>query len=298
MGQPMASSAEEYLLKNPIDPNVTVHEYAHSIQNLCFSPEDHSRWNTFYEAARQADAYPGAYAMLDTYEFFAVLSTIYLGATHELGDRADVRSDLSADFPGLWSFLEDIYGVVTAIPDTDPRYARYRTEDGDLFPWRIHLGWTYEDDRLGYSINVPAGWRELPDEGESGARSDFAIFFSHPGGGYLGIRARPLPNRYSLRPFAEGTRDGWVDWNSKNSLMFEIDSFEERQNGDRESWFMAYCIHSSAGKCPEDVMALFTLSSQYDEKPNVFTLIGGICRDYHGYDALRQQVLEMLASFR
>ena len=295
--QPMASSAEEYLLRTPIDPRVTAHEYAHSIQNLCFSPEDHSKWNAFYETARQVNAFPGAYAMLDIYEFFAVLSTAYLDASLELGNRDSMRSDLSADLPGVWNFLEEIYGVITPIPDSDPRYARYRTEEGDLSPWRIHIGWTYKDEELGYSIKVPRGWRENPYEGQSDATAEFAAFFSHTAGGYLGIRAGPLPNRDSLGPFAKGTRDGWLDWNSKNSLAFKIQSFEERRNGSRESWFMTFLIQPSAEKCPEDAMALFTLSSQYDEKPKVFTLIGGICQNSYGYDSLRRDLLEMLISF-
>ena len=296
-GQPNASSSEEYLLRSPIDPINSAHEYAHSVQNICFTSEDEAKWSAFYDAARQVNAFPDAYAMLTIYEFWAVLSTVYLDASYELGHRAEVRSLLETDLPGIWNFLKAVYGVITPTPDSNPRYPRYRTAHGDMLPWWIHTRGTYEDDELGYSIDVPPGWRGISDP-DSLARSHSAMFFSHPGSAYLLVRASPLPNRDSLRSFAERIRDGWAEHGAKNSLMFEIDSFEERRNQGSETWFMAYSGQANAENCPEDVVVLFTLSSQYDEKQYAFTLMGGVCQNAYGYEARRQDLLDMFASFR
>ena len=44
-------------------------------------------------------------------------------------------------------------------------------------------------------------------------------------------------------------------------------------------------------------MVLFTLSSQFGDKPYVFTLIGAVCQNTNGYGARRQESLDMFASF-
>ena len=117
--QPDASTDETHLLWTPPNPEVTAHEYAHSIQNICFTTEDHANWDALYDVARRANPFPptfaGKYAMLDKDEFWAVLSNVYLGADHVLdpGNRAKIRSVLESDVPGVWNFLEEIYGVVT-----------------------------------------------------------------------------------------------------------------------------------------------------------------------------------------
>ena len=54
-GLPVSSTAEEQVLGNlgpehPYQPYrglVTVHEFAHGIQNLCFTAEDHEEWDGF-----------------------------------------------------------------------------------------------------------------------------------------------------------------------------------------------------------------------------------------------------------
>ena len=288
-----AATDETHLIRVPITPAVTVHEYAHSIQNFCFTPEDDAKWNAYYAAAKQANAYPGAYAMLDHYEFWAVLSTVYLDASNELGDPAEVRAGLERDFRAVWNFLKTIYGVITATPDSDTRYIRYRSVNGDLFPWRTYVGGTYVDDALGYSVDVPPGWNDIP---ERKAHPDFAMFFVGPQSGYLDISARPLPNRDSLKSFAEGVRDGWLE---RDPWMLGIDSFEQRREEGRESWFMTFRRQTPSKSCPvEDGVALIALSSQYDDKPYVFTLVGGVCRNSSAQDMRRQDLLDMFASFR
>ena len=298
-----AATDETHLLWMPPDPEVTAHEYAHSIQNFCFTPEDDAKWDALYDAARQADSLPknfaGWYAMLNRHEFWAVLSNVYLGADRVLdpGNRAKVRALLETEVPGIWDFLEEIYGViVTPTPEPGLVYVHYGIEGGETFPWRTYVGGTYEDDELGYSIDVPPGWVEIPHERR---HPSFAASFRHAQGGGLQVSAVPLRSRGSLRSFAEGTRDGWLEGHSKNSQMFEIDSFEERRDEGRESWIMTFRRQAHPVHCPvEDAMMLFTLSSQYEDKPYVFTLRSGVCQNSNLYDFQRQDLLDMFDSFR
>ena len=91
---------------------VAVHEFAHGIQNLCFTQEDHEQWNGFYEESVQAELYPGSHMMADVMEFFAVLTTGYFEVTDELGEDSD-RDELKERFPMWLQALDEIYGGST-----------------------------------------------------------------------------------------------------------------------------------------------------------------------------------------
>ena len=118
-GQPVSATSEEQLLGLPTDqyphnrfPHIgfiTVHEFAHGIQNLCFTQNDWEQWEKFYDAAKQAGIFPGTHMMHDVYEFFAVLSTAYFEVTDEIG-RGAGRSTVESDFPEVFESLEEIYG--------------------------------------------------------------------------------------------------------------------------------------------------------------------------------------------
>ena len=116
-GQPVSSAAEEQLLGNlgpehpyyPFRGLVAVHEFAHGIQSLCFTQEDHEQWNGFYEEAVQEDLYPGSHMMTDVNEYFAVFSTGYFEVTDELGQDT-TREDLGDRFPMVFQALAEIYG--------------------------------------------------------------------------------------------------------------------------------------------------------------------------------------------
>ena len=111
--QPVSSTSEESLIgdESQLDLNVTVHEFAHGIQNLCLTPEDDEKWEAFYADALEANVYPGTHMMHDVYEFFAVLSSAYFGVTDEVGDRNSSRELIRNDFPDVFASLEDIYGT-------------------------------------------------------------------------------------------------------------------------------------------------------------------------------------------
>ncbi len=111
-GQPVSATSEESLIgtEHERDLNITVHEFAHAIQNLCFTPADAEKWGRFYGEALGAGLYPGTHAMHDVFEFFAVFSSSYFGVTDELGNRETSRDMIRDEFPEIFESLEEIYG--------------------------------------------------------------------------------------------------------------------------------------------------------------------------------------------
>ncbi len=118
-GQPVSATSEESLIgdQSQLNLNITVHEFAHGIQNLCLTAEDDEEWARFYEAALKANVYPGTHMMHDVFEFFAVLSSAYFGVTDEVGPRATSRELIRNDFPDVFASLEDIYGAPQPFPE-------------------------------------------------------------------------------------------------------------------------------------------------------------------------------------
>ena len=119
-GQPVSSAGEEQILGNwgsqhpwyPYRGLVAAHEYAHAVQNLCFTQDDHKQWNEFYEQALEADLYPGSHMMTIVDEFFAAFSTAYFEVTDQLG-RDPNREELRERFPKIILALDGIYGGST-----------------------------------------------------------------------------------------------------------------------------------------------------------------------------------------
>ena len=119
-GQPVSSAGEEQLLgtwgpEHPFYPYrglVAVHEYAHGIQNLCFTSTDRIKWDALYREAKEADVFPDSHMMYNHEEFFAVLTTVYFGVTRELGDGLSRESikDIVPRGVEVLDFLDDIYG--------------------------------------------------------------------------------------------------------------------------------------------------------------------------------------------
>ena len=117
---PVSSAGEEQLLgqfgpQHPYYPYrgwVAVHEFAHGIQNICFTAADDIRWREFYVAALNANLYPGTHMMADVKEFFAAFSTGYFEVTYELGPDS-TRDSLKTRFPSVFGSLDAIYGGAT-----------------------------------------------------------------------------------------------------------------------------------------------------------------------------------------
>ena len=119
-GQPVSSTAEEQVLgnrdsKHPYFPYrglVTVHEFAHGIQNLCFKEDDHEEWDGFYREAVREGLYPETHMMSNVMEFFAVFTTGYFEVTDEL-EPVSSRDALKKRFPQIYEALDEIYGGAT-----------------------------------------------------------------------------------------------------------------------------------------------------------------------------------------
>ena len=129
-GQPVSSTAEEQVLGNrdskhpyfPYQGLVTVHEFAHGIQNLCFTEDDHEEWDGFYREAVQEGLYPGTHMMSNAMEFFAVFTTGYFEVTDEL-DPVNSQAALKRRFPQVFRALDAIYEGATI-----PRVYRTRLQ--------------------------------------------------------------------------------------------------------------------------------------------------------------------------
>ena len=153
-GQPVSGVTEASTLGG--SPDVTVHEFAHAVQNLCFTRDEHEEWNRFYSEAQRANLFPGAYGMTNSLEFFAVFSESYFEEPHMIQyrwthDDELTKQELSMYLPEIFAFLERIYPGFEVDPNATPTPA-FRTsyddrivltEHGyivDLGPTRIDVG--------------------------------------------------------------------------------------------------------------------------------------------------------------
>ena len=123
---PITVTNEENVLDLPSNylpgSDVTVHELAHAIHEVCFTPEEQSRWEALYEEAKAARLFPlDLYLMVhNNREFFAMLSTFYFNRATEKelrqhgisGGREALRRKLdAAGFSEVFTILEGIYGA-------------------------------------------------------------------------------------------------------------------------------------------------------------------------------------------
>lgn len=118
-GQPVSATSEENLLGKPEDEDrssfvdVTIHEFAHAIENLCLTHADRVRLSALYESVLATGRIEGTHASADVDEFFAVFSTVYFNATRELYWLTRDQAELADVFPDVYSFLWEVYGTVT-----------------------------------------------------------------------------------------------------------------------------------------------------------------------------------------
>ena len=117
--QPTTVTSEENLLGLAEDrtrfwaEDITVHEWAHAIENLGFDDETRTKWRDLFDRARAAGLWPGTFAMAvdGGREFFAELSQSFFGVNNEIGGPEAVYSEdqtgIRAEISGA---LEDIYG--------------------------------------------------------------------------------------------------------------------------------------------------------------------------------------------
>ena len=117
-GQPVSGSVETSVVAGGYD--VVLHEFAHAIQNLCFTKDEQRDWDGFYDETYELGVFPDAYGMTNDDEFFAEFSISYFEQLYQTQGRWTyiedefTREQLSEDFPEVFAFLEEIY------PDFEP----------------------------------------------------------------------------------------------------------------------------------------------------------------------------------
>ena len=116
-GQPVSGIPEENLLALLNDTgawsDVTIHEFAHAIHNLCFDSAEHLHIEALFDRAKRLGRFEDAYAMTNVEEFFAVFATLYFNATWELSEFGMPgswgRFALLQRVPDVHAFMESIF---------------------------------------------------------------------------------------------------------------------------------------------------------------------------------------------
>ena len=150
--------------------DVAVHEFAHTIMNLCFDHSTRQELDALYASAVSARLGFGIDIMLDRSEFFAEFSSIYFDAHTDFPRRALIEK-----LPDMHQFLEGVYGELTAHDSDRLGHVRYTTQSGIPVPWTASSSTSYEDPTtrvyedpdVRYSIEIPKGWELTAQESDS-----------------------------------------------------------------------------------------------------------------------------------
>ena len=109
-GNPVTATSEENLLKRPSDKfwneNITVHEFAHALMNLCWSKSDRKLWTDLYNLSKDSEIFSNTFSQVNLDEFFAEVSQSYFEVNNEIGGRSSL--DLSNH--DLLTALQEFYG--------------------------------------------------------------------------------------------------------------------------------------------------------------------------------------------
>lgn len=170
--QPTAVISEESLLGEtkyrPYD--VAIHEFAHTIMNLCFDHNTMRKLDALYESTVDDGRGFGIDMLVDRNEFFAEFSSIYFDAHTVVPRRALIER-----LPVLFEFLEKVYGELTIHELEFTGNRTYKTQSGISIPWESlntsidenRTRTVYLDPSLKYSVEVPNEWELTTQESES-----------------------------------------------------------------------------------------------------------------------------------
>lgn len=276
-GQPVSATPERDLLHfsefAPL-PDITMHEFAHAVMNLCFTWRDAEEWSALYAAALEANVFPGTYAMTNEDEFFAETSTAYFSA-YDMGlgiHPSEIQEHVRTTLPETFAFLERIYGEAPA-----PR------------PLTFHR----VENRYGkysYSIEIPDDWTKL--------ESEFGQEYEHFNGGFF-ISAHELGVGTTLEQYAERVRDGLRKFGATQSL-FEMTSFKRIRLGDIDAYSIAYRHQHKPEGGIFDTVELVVVASSLPGSPVVFRVQYWLAEHdttqaYYG--EIRNQVLDSFRVF-
>ncbi len=161
--------------------DVAIHEFAHSIMNLCFDHETLLKLGALYRAAVEANPGFGIDIILDRKEFFAEFSSVYFDAHTEIP-----RRELVEKLPDMLEFLENVYGELNVHETPTNGFVQYTTQLGIPVPWHATSNDTHEfpnanvyvDPDLMFSIEIPKGWQLAAIDPDS-------ILWKHLSGRYV-----------------------------------------------------------------------------------------------------------------
>ena len=153
---------------------------------------------------------------------------------------------------------------------------------------------TYRNDKYDYGIDIAPGWR-LEEETDDGKVSN-TTFWNEDSSGLLDISAYSLSEDYTLKDLADWLRDILVEQAQENSWdVFEITSFQKRQDNAREHYHLAYRWQSSDEYCVSDVVDRVFMSDFFPSKPYGFVVESSVCED--SLDLYGGELEAMLESF-
>ena len=118
-GQTTTVTSEENLLGLEEDrtrfwaEDITVHEWAHAMENLGFDTATKRKWRDLFDRAREADLWPGTFAMAvdGGRELFAELTQSYFEVNNEIGGRREIGENAEEGLlAAIFEALQDVYG--------------------------------------------------------------------------------------------------------------------------------------------------------------------------------------------
>ena len=256
-GYPVSAVPEWNLLEDRAGPyagDVTMHEFAHAVMNLCFTREDRAEVAELYDEALRANAFPGSYAMTDEREFFADTSLAYLNAPiHDWGlDGSQPFQDaLKTTLPQTFAFMERVYGDPLPPPTPAPEPLRQVVN---------------RDHKYAYSIEIPQDWTLR-------ASGEVSEYWGDAPHGDLTIWVVDLAEGTTLEQFAQSVRGGLLgEW--PDASLFKITSFERTQAGGKDAYSIAYRVWESADAADapffEDAAEIVVVASSLPGDPQGF----------------------------
>ena len=287
-GQPVSGVIELTVIGGAF--HVTIHEFAHAVQNLCFTEDEQERWAEFYRDAKRADLFHGAYGMSNDNEFFAEFSVSYFEHQGEIQRRwtldADrlTRHQLSTLLPEIFSFLGRIYEGWVVEPYVQPTPVPTFTPTPTPVPTTHARKAT--TGGYGYTIELPPRWVD-----ESGGRYNGGNI-----GGHLRIRSDALLPGTTLDQFAETVRENlrsewWAD-----ASLFEVTALEKVQIGDLELYSLKYRVREGPQWCIVDVEERIYVADSLSGNPFGFRTRLHVC-DWQ-IPELQEERKSILGSFR
>lgn len=268
--------------------DVAIHEFAHSIMNLCFDYVTLQKLDALYREARDPRLEFGIDIILDRKEFFAEFSSIYFDAHTDIPRWALVEK-----LPSMLEFLEDVYGELTVHESERASVVRYTTQSGIHVPWHATSNDPHEypdtnlyvDPDLMYSIEIPKGWELAAVEPDS-------VLWKHVTGRYVtgsfSVEVLKLPfTNYTVasqifdefvdtwRQDFESPQMDWDEFSRRSSEKIEVDGID---------WLTSdYYGTKSQDHCPVNIRNQIAVITHLDILHRA-TLRMSLCTDEPGFE--------------